>query len=378
MTTASPTHLDRDPSPDVGPEPNGRADAPSTVHEPRRLRRLGLMVSLVALLAVALLLGVAVGSVALSPSDVLAVVLHHLGLRGPIASRSTDTIVWVVRVPRVLLAAVVGAGLAVVGATLQAVVRNPIADPYLLGISSGASVGAVVVISFGLFACLGVYALSGAAFAGAAIAAIAVLALARGTRGLSPLRVILAGTAVAYASSAIASFLIFRSHRSEAAQSVMFWLLGSLTGASWEKLVPAAIAVVAGSVLLWGYGRHLNALLAGEDTAAALGIDVSRFRRWLLIVSSVMTATVVAVSGSIGFVGLLLPHLGRFLVGTDHRRLLPVCALLGASYLVLIDIGARTLASPEEIPVGIITAGIGAPFFLWALGRSDRRRGVSA
>lgn len=327
----------------------------------------GLMVALVA----AGTLAVSVGSVGIPATEVWSVVGSHLGLPVDSPAGATDTIVWVVRVPRVLLAMLVGAGLAVVGAALQATVRNPIADPYLLGMSSGASVGAVAVIAFGAGAWLGVWALSGAAFLGAVSAAVIVLLLTS-RRAASPLRIVLTGTAVAYAASAIAGFLIYRAPSSDAVRAVVHWLLGSLSGASWAKLAPSSIAVLVGFTVLWALGRHLNALLAGDDTAAALGIDVGRLRRVLVAITSLVTATVVAVSGTIGFVGLLLPHAGRALVGNDHRVLLPACALLGAIFLVAVDLVARTVASPEEIPVGIITAGIGAPFFLWVLARSSR------
>jgi iron complex transport system permease protein len=322
---------------------------------------------LVALVATGTL-AVSIGSVRLPAGEVWSVVGERLGLPVEGPGGSVETIVWVVRVPRVLLAALVGAGLAVVGAALQAAVRNPIADPYLLGISSGASVGAVAVIAFGAGAGLGVWALSGAAFVGALAAAGVVVVLA-GRRAATPLRIVLTGTAVAYAASAISSFLIYRAPSSDAVRSVVFWLLGSLSGASWAELVPAALAVGLGTVVLWAHGRHLNALLAGDDTAAALGVDVGRLRRRLVALTSLVTATVVAVSGAIGFVGLLLPHGARFLVGHDHRRSIPVTALLGATFLVAVDLVARTVASPEEVPVGIITAGLGAPFFLWALHR---------
>lgn len=323
-------------------------------------------------LVAAATLGVSIGSVRLPVTDVWTTVGERLGLPVEGPGGPTETIVWVVRVPRVLLAALVGAGLAVVGAALQAALRNPIADPYLLGLSSGASVGAVAVIAFGAGAALGVWALSGAAFAGALAAAAAVLVLAT-RRTATPLRIVLTGTAVAYTASAISSFLIYRAPNADAVRSVMFWLLGSLAGASWAKLVPAALAVGLGTVVLWALGRHLDALLLGDDTAAALGVDVARLRLHLVVLTSVVTATVVAVSGAIGFVGLLLPHGARFLVGHDHRRSIPVTALAGAAFLVTVDLVARTVASPEEVPVGIITAGLGAPFFLWMLNRRSAR-----
>jgi len=340
---------------------------------PGRARTVLVFVAAVLVLAAAVVAGTCIGSVAIGPGAIANVVEYHLRLTSARPGTGTDAIVWLVRVPRVLLGVVVGAGLAMCGASLQAVVRNPIADPYLLGISSGASVGATLVITLGVLSSLGVYALSAAAFVGALSAAAIVLVLSRSQGSLSPMRIILAGTAIGYACSAISSLLIFKDPRAEAAQTLLFWLLGSLAGATWGNLWLATVVVVAGGVVLWAMGRHLNALQAGEDTAAALGVDVNKLRRRLLVVTTLMAAAMVAVSGAIGFVGLLLPHAARFLAGSDHRRLIPLSAVLGGAFLVLVDIGARTLASPEEIPIGVITALLGTPFFLWALRHAGRR-----
>lgn len=356
------------------PATHGGERSPSSPDVRGRRRVVGVAGLLVVALAAAATLAVSVGSVRLPVTDVWAVVATRLGLPVTSPEGSTETIVWLVRVPRVAMAAIVGAGLAVVGATLQATVRNPIADPYLLGISSGASVGAVAVIAFGAGSSLGIWALSAAAFAGALGAAGAVLLLAS-RRAMTPLRIILTGVAVAYAASALSSFLIYKVPDGNSVRSVVFWLLGGLAGASWSKLVPVTVCVVVGTAVLWLHGRHLNALLAGDDTAAALGVDVHRLRWRLVLVTSLVTASVVAVSGTIGFVGLLLPHAARRLVGHDHRRLLPVVTLMGATFMVLVDLVARTAASPQEIPVGIITAGLGAPFFLWIL--NQRAPGAS-
>lgn len=227
---------------------------------------------MLAALTVALLapgtLGVSIGSVRLPAADVWTVVADHLGLLLTAPGGSTDTIVWVARGLRVVLAAIVGAGLAVVGATLQAAVRNPIADPFLLGVSSGASVGAVAVIAFGAGAALGVWALTAAAFVGAVGAALLVVVLAA-RRALTPLRMVLTGTAGAYAASAMASFLLYQAPNADVVRSVLFWLLGSLSKASSAKLAPAAFAVMAGTAVLWAHGRHLNALLAGRHRNSA-------------------------------------------------------------------------------------------------------------
>lgn len=353
--------------------PSVRRQRPSKTPLPpprdeNRSRPTLLISGLVLALVTAVTIAISVGSVHLDPTDVWLVIADRLGLWDGGPSGSTETIVWVVRLPRVLLAAVVGAGLATAGAVLQAAVRNPIADPFLLGISSGASVGAIAVIVFGLGAALGTLALSGAAFAGA-LAAAAIVLIVASRRGMTPLRIVLTGVATSYGASALASFMIYNAPNADAVRTVVFWMLGSLAGATWTKVATTSIVVGPGMVVLWAYSRHLNGLLAGDDTAAALGIDVERFRRLLVVLTSLVTAAVVAVSGVIGFVGLLLPHAARFLIGNDHRRLLPVTALLGATFLVLVDLAARTLASPQEIPVGIITAGLGAPFFLWVLNR---------
>ena len=339
---------------------------------PDRRRTTLVIVGLVAALLIASTAAVSIGSVSLAPLDVWSVIAAHVGLNVEARAPSTDTIVWVVRTPRVLLAAVVGAGLATAGAVLQAAVRNPIADPFLLGISSGASVGAIAVVVFGVGAALGPLALSAGAFLAALVVAAIVLLVAS-RHQMTPLRIILAGVAVSYGASALASFLLYRAPNADAVRTVIFWLLGSLAGATWAKVIWTAVLVLPGIVMLWLLGRQVDGLLAGDDTAATLGIDVERVRRILVVATSLITAAVVAVSGVIGFVGLLLPHAARFLIGNGHRRLLPVTALLGALFLVLVDLAARTIASPQEIPVGILTAGVGAPFFLWVLSRQGKR-----
>lgn len=324
-----------------------------------------------ALLVMAVLSGLAIGSVHVAVTDVVSVVLHHLGWTDAGPTGATETIVWVVRAPRVLLACVVGAGLGVCGAALQALVRNPIADPYLLGISSGASVGAIAVIALGVGG--GTWALSGLAFVGALAAAAVVIVIAGAGGVMAPLRVVLAGVAVGSMLTALGSLLLYSSKRAEASRAVVFWLLGSLSGASWERLVLPAVIVSVGTAALILRGRWLDALSVGDETAASVGVRPGRARLELLVVTSLITAAVVAVSGAIGFVGLLLPHVARAMVGTRHRSVLIVSALLGAVYLVMVDLIARVVASPEEIPVGIITAGIGAPAFCWYLWRSQRR-----
>ncbi|WP_193613722.1 FecCD family ABC transporter permease [Nocardioides lijunqiniae] len=327
-------------------------------------------------LSVALLLtvmgGVGLGAVWVAPSDVVGVIGHHLigwpGERG--WTDSTDSIVWKVRLPRVLLACLVGAGLAVCGVALQAMVRNLLADPYLLGVNSGASSGAAAAILFGIGAGFGEHALQVSAFLGALAASVLVFLVARSAGRVTSVRLLLAGVAVGYALYAATSFLIFASGSAEGARSVMFWLLGSLGLAQWNTpLAVVAVVVLSTAALLTLWGRRLDALAIGDETAHTLGISPERFRMLLLVVVALCIGVVVSASGSIGFVGLVVPHLARRLVGATHVRVVPVAALIGAVLLVWADVIARTLLQPQEIPIGIITSLVGAPFLLLLIRR---------
>jgi len=311
--------------------------------------------------------GIALGSVSVSPAEVLSIIGHRLiGIPNLAAwGGPEESIVWNVRLPRVLLGAAVGAGLAVCGAVLQAMVRNVLADPYLLGISSGASTGAAAAILFGVAGGFGAYALPLSAFAGAAVAAASVYVLARSGGRMTSIRLVMAGVAIGYVLSATTSILVFSSDSPEGARSVMFWLLGSLTLAQWNATLLIVIVIVLISIAvmtLWS--RKLDALSIGDETALTLGVSPGRFRVQLLAVVSLCVGAVVASSGAIGFVGLVVPHLARRLVGASHRRMLPLAAMLGATFLVAADVLARTVWSPRELPLGIVTALIGAPFLV--------------
>ncbi|MFJ9978394.1 FecCD family ABC transporter permease [Streptomyces cyaneofuscatus] len=325
---------------------------------------------LLVLLLVTVCVAVSVGSVGVRLETVTQVIADHLFGTGTSAGVMDDQIVWHLRLPRVLLAAVVGAGLAAVGVTLQATVRNPLADPYVLGVSAGAGLTASVAITLGSVAVAGL-STSAAAFVGALVAMIAVLGLSRRAGRVVPSRLILAGVTLSYLFSGATSFVIFRSGNADAAHSVLFWLLGSLSESSWSNLaLPTAAVLVVGACLTLRT-RTLNALAAGDDAALSLGVAVHRVRIRLLVLASLLTGVLVAVSGGIGFVGLIVPHLVRLVVGPDHRRLLPVAMLVGAIYLVVVDVLCRVLVRPEELPIGIVTAVLGAPVFLWLLRRSE-------
>lgn len=286
-----------------------------------------------------------------------------------------DAIVWDIRLPRTLLALVVGAGLALAGAGVQTLVRNPLADPYLLGVSAGASVGATAVLTLGILGGAGLWALSLGALLGALGASVLVFGVALLQGGLSPLRLVLTGTVLSAAFSSVASFLVFRSAEPQAAQSVLFWLLGSVSGATWQQLWLPSAAVAVSFVLLLGASGWLDALAVGPDTAAALGVPVHGLRIALFALLSVLVGVLVAVAGGIGFVGLVVPHLARLLVGPRHLVSLPVAALVGAVFLVWVDVAARVAVRPTEMPLSVVTGLVGAPVFLVLLGRRTYRFG---
>jgi len=331
------------------------------------LALLALCVALIVTITVAVM----VGPVPLAPAMVWRVVLDQVlpGSVTPDWPAFQADIIWEIRFPRVLLGGFVGAGLGIVGAIMQALLRNPLADPYLLGVSAGAGLGAVSVLLLGVTV-FGAYSLQIAACAGAFVASGAVYLLARQGGSLATSRLILSGVAVSYVFSALTNFLIYRAPQSEQGRSVLFWLLGGLGGARWDHLaLPGFVVLIGGGVILT-QARTLNVLTVGEEAAATLGVDPNRVRRQGFVVTSLITGVLVSLSGGIGFIGLMVPHVARLLVGADHRRLLPVAALLGAVLLVWFDVVARTAVSPEELPIGIVTALVGAPFFIWLMRRT--------
>lgn len=342
---------------------------------PRTRRRLPfwpLVATLTLLLLASVVLSLAFGSERIPVGEVVTTVTDRFA--GEEAGR-WDVIVWELRLPRALLAVVVGAGLAVAGVGMQTLVRNPLADPYLLGISSGASVGATAVITTGVLGALGIYAISTGALLGALASAVLVWLVATAQGGLTPLRLVLTGVVLSSGLSAIASFLVFLSDDPRAANSVMFWMLGSVGGATWEKLwVPALLVVVAGAAML-AIHRWMDALAAGPDTAAALGVNVAGIRAALFVGLALLVGVLVAVSGGIGFVGLIVPHAARLVVGARHRVVLPVAALGGGLFLLWVDVLARLAVRPQEIPLGVVTGVVGAPLFLLLMGRGQYRFG---
>ena len=318
--------------------------------------------SLPVLLAV-LTLAAGVGTVALSPAEVARAVLH--GLTGQL-SGTDDVIVWQIRLPRVLLAALVGGSLALSGAAYQGVFRNPLADPYLLGVASGAGLGATVALVFGSrLPWFSSVPLMSFVFALLAVGLTLILARRRGTARLVSL--ILAGVVLGSSATALTSLLML-SQRDDAAR-VLAWLLGSFGLSSWAQLASVLpFALLAGVVTL-ASAQGLNVLGLGEESAAGLGLRVERFRALLIVAATLLAAAAVSAAGIIGFAGLIVPHTLRLAFGPDHRTLLPLTLVYGAVFMVLADLAARTVIAPAEVPIGVVTALIGGPFFLWLMRR---------
>lgn len=318
-------------------------------------------------LAVAAMAGVTVGSAAIDPPLVGRIVLHALFPEHVAAdwSAGIERIVLDLRLPRIVLGILTGAGLACVGVVLQAVTRNPLADPYLFGVSAGASVGAVLVIAH-LGDVLGVMTLPIAAFLGAMLSLLLVVSVAAGSGGLGRDRLILGGVAVSFVLMALTNFLIFSGDQ-RSAHAVVFWTMGGLGLAQWSILPLPAIVVALGLILTQLVARHLDALTLGDQAAASLGIDVVRLRLSLFALCALLTGTLVALVGSIGFVGLMVPHAVRGLIGGRHMVVLPVAALMGALLVTGVDILARVVLAPQELPIGIITGAVGGLFFIWLM-----------
>lgn len=349
--------------------------AHTRLDESPRRRALGWTATLLVVVVSSAVLCLGLGPSGVTPGTVVSVVGFHLGL--PITPEWTpaeEAIVWELRAPRVLLAAAVGAALAISGVALQAMVRNVLAEPYVLGISSGASTGAAGSILFGFATGAGQYALPVSAFIGALAASLIVFALARSNGQVTSVRLLLAGIAVGYALSAATSFLVFASDNPEGSRSVMFWMLGSLALARWGPLLVLVLLVTLASWTYFMLAAHrLDALAMGDETALALGVRPDRTRIKLLLAVSLCTGLSVAAAGAIGFVGLVVPHLARRLVGAAHSRLLPVTALLGAALLIWADAVGRILMQPRELPIGILTALVGAPFLVMLVRRATTR-----
>lgn len=333
-------------------------------------RRIWVFVLLLVLTAVTFVAGIVIGPVRIPVLDALSCLIGR-ELPGDATKQVSELIITQIRLPRVLLGLLVGCALAISGTTMQGLFRNPLASPYVLGIASGASTGAALIVMLGLRSAL---FLPIGAFLGGFLAAGTVYILAQGQgKKTSVYTLILAGVAVGALFSAVTSFIIFLSAGSEKATDIVFWIMGGLGRASWTSVYILAPIVLVGTTALVVFSRDLNALSLGEENAFHLGINPEMSKRMMLAVATLLTSSAVAFAGTIGFVGLIIPHIMRLLVGPDHRFLLPLSAMAGAVFLVWADMAARTAVCPAEMPVGIITAFFGAPFFLYLLKRKKVR-----
>jgi len=346
---------------------------PGELNRTGRLRRPLLLLAVV--FALSLVTSVGIGSVRISPIELIRMLLAAMpGLGQQVATTWPDShwaIIWRIRLPRVVLASLVGSSLAVAGATFQGLFRNPMADPFVIGVSSGAAVGAVIAMLLGLQSALfGLGAVPLFAFAGGVLAILVVYSLSRTRGGVPVATLLLSGIAVSSFLSAVVSVLVFFSQ--EKVGPIVFWLMGGMSGSDWTRVKLLLPYTGIGLVILLAYAREINLLLLGEESAQQLGVEVTRTKLHLLISGAVLTAASVSVTGIIGFVGLVTPHVIRLVWGPDYRLLMPASALGGAVLLVLADALARTVVAPGELPVGVITSLLGAPFFLYLLHRKRK------
>ncbi|MDH6698012.1 iron ABC transporter permease [Streptomyces sp. MAA16] len=334
-----------------------------------RLLTAGLLLALLALVPVA----ASMGAYPVPVTDVLASVQHRIGLGGTGLDRVAESVLWNVRFPRIVLALLVGASLGCAGALMQGVFGNPLAEPGVIGVSSGAAVGAVGAIAFGL-TFLGNWTVTLFAFVSGLATALLVYTMSRSGGRTEVVTLILTGIAVnAFGGALIGLFLFFAD--TAAVNQITFWQLGSLSAATWPKVLAVLPCAAVGLAVAPLYSRRLDLLALGERPARHLGADVERLRIVLVLVIALLTAAAVSVSGIISFVGLVVPHLLRMAAGPGHRFLVPASALLGALVLLAADLTARTVAAPAELPLGVLTALLGSPFFFWLLRRTRRRQG---
>ncbi|WP_312876698.1 FecCD family ABC transporter permease [Streptomyces bohaiensis] len=357
----------------TAPTPQPAPGTPPVRHRTRAARACALTVGMLAALVVTALAAASIGAYQIPFGDVLASVAHRAGLGGHPLDRVAESVLWNVRLPRVVLALLVGASLGCAGALMQGVFGNPLAEPGVIGVSAGAAVGAVAAIAFGL-SLFGTWTVTVCAFVSGLATVLLVYALSRSGGRTEVITLILTGVAVNAFAGALIGLSIFFADNAQLTE-ITFWQLGSLAQATWTKVLAVLPCAVLGLIAAPWYARRLDLLALGEKPARHLGVDVERLRIALVLVVALLTAAAVAVAGIITFVGLLVPHLLRMVAGPGHRFLVPGSALLGALVLLAADLAARTLAAPAELPLGVLTALIGSPFFFWLLRRTRRRQG---
>jgi len=325
--------------------------------------------TLLAVLVLSVIVAVTFGTVSIPFVDVYRVILQGITGNRDEAYRRIHDIVWLIRLPRLILAIAVGASLSICGLAMQAIVKNPLADPFILGVSSGAYAGVAmaILLNVGLF--FGVHSIGVMGFIGAFTASMTVVFLANVGGKANPVKLILAGTAVGAVSSAFSNFLIYFNTEAHRLQELVSWTMGSLGRATWSLNAVVMSVMLTGFIFFWSQHRRLNLMLLGDEAAITLGADLHKWRILYLLVSSLMVGFAVFSSGMIGFVGLVIPHAVRMMFGVDHKKLIPLCALVGAIFLIWADVLARILITGAELPIGILTSMIGAPCFIYLMAR---------
>ena len=330
---------------------------------------IGTSVILLIILFLSIGFAVTMGSVDISIKEVYEVILYKLFNIGDssIGAGAVADVVWLIRMPRIVLAIAVGAGLSVVGIVMQAIVKNPLADPYILGVSSGASLGATLAVVLGIGSVFGSNSLGKMGFIGAFGVSILVLMISNIGGRSNSIKLLLAGMALSSVCSSFSSFLVYISDDSQKLKTITFWLMGSLAGAKWNEIVIILPVIILGTIFFVTQYRTLNLMLLGDEVSITLGTDLHKFRIIYLVITSLMIGLLVYVSGMIGFVGLIIPHIVRIIFGTDHKKIIPITALLGSIILIWADVISRSLIKGTEIPIGIVISIIGAPLFVWLM-----------
>ena len=327
---------------------------------------------------VTIILSTGIGPVSVEPGTIAKILLNKLPIIGNYITETWEqldyNIVMGLRLPRVFLGMIVGASLAVCGVTMQALLRNKLADPFILGVSNGAAAFATMGMMFGVFSFLGTYSLSISAFIGAGCIIVFIYIISRVRGRINITQLLLSGVAVSMIMDSVTSIIKLSAPNALGLHNAEFWMAGSLAGAKWAYLkLPLVVLLLCITFLMINY-RGLNLLLLGEDSAGTLGINVVKFQKQLVLIASLMAGATIAVSGSIGFIGLMVPHFTRLLVGGNHKRVLPISALLGGILVVWVDVIARTMIAPEELPVGVLTAVIGGPIFIIMLKKNNKEK----
>ena len=332
-----------------------------------------------AVVLLSFVLATMLGSVDLELPTIWRVVVNELAKKEVYEvtwETSTESILWGIRIPRILTAFIVGAGLALCGILMQALTKNSLADPYVLGISQGASAGAVSVIMYGYLSFLGGYGTMVGAFGGAVISIFLATKIATIRNKITATQLVLAGIAVSALFGAITNLMIYHTKTgSDKVKTATYWMMGSLSGASWEKLKYVTIAFIFCMIMILILSRKLDVLLLGDDVAVTVGVNTDQLKMVIIVLATLLTGVIVSVSGTIGFVGLTIPHITRSIVGTKHSRLIPASILVGGAFLVFADIVSRVVVAPEELPIGVVSAFIGAPFFLYLMRKSHAKSG---